>query len=304
MTPGPISAEVGEHRTDVRETDKRPTILRARDAWLPDIPGGAEFPVARGGRCSQTGQKNPCGGPNYLRTASVERMDIDQPQPTTAGSSLAGGGPRDSAGSSLSRQHDRLEPSDEDLLQRFCSSEDGRAYESLVRRYEQELFSYLRRYLGNAEMAEDVFQATFLQVYLKRERFEQGRRFRPWLYTIATNQAIDAQRRNRRHRMVSLDQKTSDDEVGGLMEIVSADGPTAVEQLEDEEAREWVRAAVDDLPETLRAALVLVYHQGMKYREAADVLGIPVGTVKSRLHAALLKLNQSWATAGNSEPTP
>ena len=65
-----------------------------------------------------------------------------------------------------------------------------------------------------------------------------------------------------------------------------------------------MRAAVDDLPETLRAALVLVYHQGMKYREAADVLGIPVGTVKSRLHAALLKLNQSWATAGNSEPTP
>ena len=61
--------------------------------------------------------------------------------------------------------------------------DDTDAFESLVHRYEQELFSYLRRYCGSAEMAEDVFQATFLQVYLKKENFEDGRRFRPWLYT-------------------------------------------------------------------------------------------------------------------------
>jgi RNA polymerase sigma-70 factor (ECF subfamily) len=150
-------------------------------------------------------------------------------------------------------------------------------------------------------MAEDVFQATFLQVYLKRDRFEQGRRFRPWLYTIATNQAIDAQRRNRRHRMASLDQNATEDDGGGLMEILSAEGPTAIEHLEEEEAKAWVRGAVDSLPENLRVALVLVYHQGMKYREAADVLGIPVGTVKSRLHAALAKLNQAWVTTADAE---
>lgn len=232
-------------------------------------------------------------------------MDIDQPHPTPDADPLANG---EVSGSGLGgpqpRLHEPVEPTDEDLLQRFCLGDDGQSYEVLVRRYERELFNYLRRYLGNAEMAEDVFQATFLQVYLKRERFEQGRRFRPWLYTIATNQAIDAQRRNRRHRMASLDQKTSDEEVGGLMEIVSSEGPTAIEQLEDEEAREWVRTAVEELPETLRAALVLVYHQGLKYREAADVLGIPVGTVKSRLHAALLKLNQAWSTSGSEELRP
>jgi RNA polymerase sigma-70 factor (ECF subfamily) len=150
-------------------------------------------------------------------------------------------------------------------------------------------------------MAEDVFQATFLQVYVKRDRFETGRRFRPWLYTIATNQAIDAQRRNRRHRMVSLDQRAGNDDEGDLMSVVSSTGPTAVENLEDEESREWVRGAVDSLPETLRAALILVYHQGLKYREAADVLGIPVGTVKSRLHAALAKLNNAWTSSDQSE---
>ena len=190
---------------------------------------------------------------------------------------------------------------DEELLLRFRSAGDERAFESLVHRYEQELFSYLRRYLGSAEMAEDVFQATFLQVYLKKEGFEEGRRFRPWLYTIATNQAIDAQRRNRRHRMVSLDQRTGgDDDVGALVEMLAGRDQTADDRMAGEEAKEWVRGAVNDLPDTLKSALVLVYHQGMKYREAADILGIPVGTVKSRLHSALLKLNESWEAAGRN----
>ena len=189
---------------------------------------------------------------------------------------------------------------DEELLRRFRSGGDESAFEALVHRYERELFSYLRRYLGNAEMAEDVFQATFLQVYLKKEGFEEGRRFRPWLYTIATNQAIDAQRRNRRHRMVSLDQRTGDDDVGALVEMLAGRDQTADERMAGEEAKEWVRSAVQDLPDALRSALVLVYHQGMKYREAADVLGIPVGTVKSRLHSALLKLNESWQAGGKS----
>lgn len=191
--------------------------------------------------------------------------------------------------------------SDEELLHRCCVKGDSAAFESLVHRYEGELFNYLRRYLGSAEMAEDVFQATFLQVHLKREHFEEGRRFRPWLYTIATNQAIDAQRRNKRHRMVSLDNRTGgEDDIGSLVEMLAGDGRTADEQMQAEEARDWVRSAVDDLPESLRAALLLVYHQGMKYREAADVLGIPVGTVKSRLHSALAKLNESWRRTGRS----
>ena len=195
-------------------------------------------------------------------------------------------------------------PSDEELLRRSRADGDAGAFESLVHRYETELFSYLRRYLGSAEMAEDVFQATFLQVHLKKEQFEEGRRFRPWLYTIATNQAIDAQRRNRRHRMVSLDNRTGgEDDVGSLVEMLSGTERTADEQMESEEAREWVRSAVDELPGGLKQALLLVYHKGMKYREAADVLGIPVGTVKSRLHAAIVKLNESWRRSGRG-PIP
>jgi RNA polymerase sigma-70 factor (ECF subfamily) len=221
-------------------------------------------------------------------------MDLHDPRPASGhdGTSVSGGG---LAG---------VGPSDEELLRRSRVDGDAAAFESLVHRYETELFSYLRRYLGSAEMAEDVFQATFLQVHLKKEQFEEGRRFRPWLYTIATNQAIDAQRRNRRHRMVSLDNRTGgEDDVGALVEMLSGAERTADEQLESAEAQEWVRSAVDDLPDGLKQALLLVYHKGMKYREAADVLGIPVGTVKSRLHAAVLKLNESWRRSGRG-PIP
>jgi RNA polymerase sigma-70 factor, ECF subfamily len=187
------------------------------------------------------------------------------------------------------------EASDEDLILRARRGDGASAFESLVHRYERDLFAYLRRYLGNAEMAEDVFQLTFLQVHLKRECFEDGRRFRPWLYAIATNQAIDAQRRNRRHRMVSLDQPLGHNaDAGSLRQLIAGDDAVAEEASHDREAAEWVREAVNALPSPQKAVLLLVYHEGLKYREAADTLGLPVGTVKSRLHAAIRSLTRSW----------
>jgi RNA polymerase sigma-70 factor, ECF subfamily len=187
--------------------------------------------------------------------------------------------------------------SDEDLLLEYRSVGDRQAFDELVHRYERELYNYLRRYLGDAEMAEDVFQGTFLQVHLKCERFEPGRRVRPWLYTVATNQAIDAQRRDRRHRMISLDRRCvgggEDDSSGSLVELLDGEYASPAEQLESAEQAQEVRRAVEQLPESLREVLLLVYYQGLKYREAADVLSIPVGTVKSRLHAAIRRLNQA-----------
>ena len=185
--------------------------------------------------------------------------------------------------------------SDEDLLLEYRSGGDRATFEELVHRYERELYNYLRHYLGDAEMAEDAFQAAFLQVHLKCDRFEPGRRVRPWLYTVATNQAIDAQRRNRRHRMVSLDRRAGgqEEEAGTLVELLDGNEPGPVDLLESDEQRRRVRKAVDRLPDSFRQVLLLVYYQGLKYREAADVLSIPVGTVKSRLHAAIRKLEQS-----------
>lgn len=183
---------------------------------------------------------------------------------------------------------------DEELFLRFRDTDDRSLFEQLVHRYERELFSYLRRYLGDQELAADTFQVTFLQVFLKREQFEQGRKFRPWLYAIATNQAIDVQRRNKRHRVASLDQRHShdDSDVGKLVDLLVSGTPDPLTDVTREERQGVVRGAVEQLPELLRVVVNLVYYQGMKYRDAADVLGVPVGTVKSRLHAALVKMGE------------
>ena len=194
--------------------------------------------------------------------------------------------------------------SDEQLLAQYRSTADREAFAVLVGRYERELYSYLRRYLGDATMAEDAFQSTFLQVHLKVDQFEEGRKFRPWLYTIATNQAIDAQRRNKRHRHVSLDRNNKPEgqnDVGSLIDLLVSKEPNPEARLDETQRRDWIRETVEQLPEQLRSAIQLVYYQGLKYREAAEILGIPVGTIKSRLHAAILKLNEAWLDSQPSQ---
>jgi RNA polymerase sigma-70 factor, ECF subfamily len=197
-------------------------------------------------------------------------------------------------------QFDPLTPcADEELLARFRRGQTE-AFGALVRRYERELYGYLRRYLGDANLADDVFQNTFLQLYTKIGQYEAGRPVRPWLYTIATHQAIDALRRNNRHQALSLDQNRDEHpegEMHGLMELLEARTPGPVDQVQGEELRERVRASVDRLPEFLRQVVILAYYQGLKYREIAGILGIPVGTVKSRLHAALVKLQETWTAS-------
>lgn len=191
-----------------------------------------------------------------------------------------------------------IETSDESLLLRFCTHHDEAAFETLVHRYERELFGFLRRYLHDAELAEDVFQATFLRVYLKGESFEEGRQFRPWLYAIATHQAIDAQRRHRRHRMLPLDERRPGaEEAPACVEMLSGAEPRADERMQTEETRASLQAALERLSAAHRSVLTLVYYQGIKQREAARMLGVPVGTVKSRLHAAVHKLATAWGRA-------
>lgn len=194
-------------------------------------------------------------------------------------------------------QTDPLTPdTDEELLAQYRDGQTE-AFGLLVRRYERELYGYLRRYLGDSSLADDVFQNTFLQLFTKIGQYEAGRPVRPWLYTIATHQAIDAMRRQGRHQAVSLDQNREElpnGEIRSLIEMLETRGPGPIEQIQGDERRELVREKVEKLPDFLRQVIVLAYYQGLKYREIAEILGIPVGTVKSRLHAALVKLQEAW----------
>ena len=187
---------------------------------------------------------------------------------------------------------------DEELLLRFRRGERD-LFGLLVRRYQRELYGYLCRYLGDATLAEDVFQNTFLQLFVKSDQYEEGRPLRSWLYTIATNQAIDALRRQGRHQAISLEQaqESREGEAQNLLEMLESRDASPLELAVGEERRERVKSGIEHLPEFLKQVLLLAYYQGLKYREIADILNIPVGTVKSRLHTALARLQEAGASS-------
>jgi RNA polymerase sigma-70 factor (ECF subfamily) len=188
--------------------------------------------------------------------------------------------------------------SDEELLSLFRQG-THEAFGALVRRYEGELYGYLRRYLGDRDLADDVFQNAFLQLYTKMHQYEAGRPVRPWLYAIATNQAIDALRRQGRHQMVRLLPEggdADDPDMPHLLTLLESRGPGPLEQLQNEEHKQLIRSSVEKLPDFLKQVVILAYYQGLKYKDIADVMAIPVGTVKSRLHTALCKLHDAWAS--------
>lgn len=185
--------------------------------------------------------------------------------------------------------------SDEALVARYRETHDPADFETLMRRYERELFTFLRRFLGNAQHAEDVFQGTFLSVHLRIDQFEPGKRFRPWLYAIASNKAIDFMRRNKRHQVASLDQgaKASDSDESIVQRLASGEAcPDERAMMNETGAR--VREAVRQLNEPTQQLIQLAFYQGLKYADIAEILQIPLGTVKSRVFTAVRKLNEIW----------
>ena len=145
--------------------------------------------------------------------------------------------------------------SDEELIACFRRGQ-REAFGVLVRRYQRELYGYLRRYLSDATLADDVFQNTFLQLHLKKDQYEAGRPVRPWLYTIATHQAIDALRRNGRHPTLSLDQEREETMPGEFPQLLAVlespiCGPS--EQAESDERRQRRRGLHAAAPGATRA---------------------------------------------------
>lgn len=178
--------------------------------------------------------------------------------------------------------------SDEQLLAGFLAGDD-KAFTALVERYSQELFQFVARFVRSPAAAEDVLQETFVQVYQAAAGFDPSRRFRPWMFTIAANKARDYLRGRARKKEVPLSTVSSSDssEEVSYLDFLSDPSAAPGEKLEADERQEVVRSIVTQMPDHLREVLVLGYYHRFPYREMAEVLSIPLGTVKSRLHAAV-----------------
>ena len=178
---------------------------------------------------------------------------------------------------------------DEDLFLEYRCTGIPEALEELVQRHGRELRGYLYRYLGNVANVEDVFQKTFLTVLQGCAKFDAARKFRPWLYTIATNEAINLHRKAKKLRAIS--QVEDDLEADSIANNVVSNEPEPFTEEMDREIAGKVREAVDQLPAQLKQAVYMVYFQGMTYREAAKEVGIHFTTLSKRLDHAVSKLN-------------
>jgi RNA polymerase sigma-70 factor (ECF subfamily) len=182
--------------------------------------------------------------------------------------------------------------SDANLVARSLEG-DLPSFERLVSRYQNKIMGYSARMLSDHDEAEDVAQEVFIKAYRSLESFRGESSFSTWLYRIATNLCIDRMRKKKRspQQAYSLDEPIDKDEDKGGREVpdYSAEPTRNVER---EELRLRVREMVAEMPEKLRAVLVMCDMQGMAYEDIAKVLDVPIGTVKSRLFHARADLGR------------
>jgi RNA polymerase sigma-70 factor, ECF subfamily len=191
---------------------------------------------------------------------------------------------------------------DEQLLNGYQQG-DKAAFATLVSRYQRELFHFLIRFIGDRAAAEDVFQESFLQVHQSAAQFDTSRRFRPWLFTIAANKARDLIRSNARRPTNPLSAAISpgDDDSGEFIDLMQSTQEFPDDPIQRQELQDSVKNTVMSMPENLREILLLSYFHQFPYKQISDILDIPLGTVKSRLHAAVAFFADRWKQLNQSK---
>jgi RNA polymerase sigma-70 factor, ECF subfamily len=177
-----------------------------------------------------------------------------------------------------------LSLSDEDLMDRVAV-DDQRAFPELVRRFQGRITNLVSRVLNDRECADDLAQEVFVRVFVHRRNYRHGSKFSTWIFTIAANLAKnEIRRRVRRRNWFSLDalEETLKDRVIQLADSTESRETT----LEREQLQGAVGRAIATVPEKYRLALVLRDIEGLPYEDIAQVLGIPGGTVRSRINRA------------------
>jgi RNA polymerase sigma-70 factor (ECF subfamily) len=167
-------------------------------------------------------------------------------------------------------------PSDAELIER-CLRKDNSAWEQIVSRFRRKIFHIAYKFTGKHDEAEDLTQEIFLKVFRSLDKFNRDADFSTWLGSVARNYCIDHYRASKREREVLVEDLVAFDTAPAV-----SGNPYRV--LEDRDRRSFLRRGLDMLPDKLREAVVLRDLQGLSYQEMAERLGLPEGTVKSRIN--------------------
>lgn len=174
---------------------------------------------------------------------------------------------------------------------RVQTQDDAEAFAHLVHRWRDAIHRLCVRMTGDEHRAEDLAQEAFTRLYARRKEWQPTARISTWLWRVAINLCHDELRRRHRRPETSLDEHAP----GESPAVLAITDGTPHEWLADTDRAEIVRQALVRLPETHRAVVVLKHYEGLKFREIAEVLGIPEGTAKSRMFEALTMLNRRLA---------
>lgn len=178
---------------------------------------------------------------------------------------------------------------DEQAMWRVQTQDDEQAFAQLVRRWEGPIQRLCTRMIGDAHRGQDLAQEAFTRVFAKRKEWQPSGKFSTWLWRIALNLCYDELRRLKRRSESSLD---DGGEAFSTVEAFIAPEPAPDAAMVEEERGELVRQALLRLPETYRSVLVMRHYEDLKFREIAEVLDIPEGTVKSRMAEALTQMSR------------
>ncbi len=189
---------------------------------------------------------------------------------------------------------------DEQAMRRVKMDDDAQAFAQLMQRWQGPIQGLCARMIGDSHRGEDLTQEVFARLYARRKNYEPTAKFSTFLWRIALNICYDELRKQKRRREFSLDEP---DENDGAIEF-EADGAGPDQRMVEDERADAVRRALVELAEPYRVVVVLRHYEGLKFREIADVLGIPEGTVKSRMSEALTQLGQSLNPIISEDPEP
>lgn len=186
----------------------------------------------------------------------------------------------------MNRFGDEAGPSDVELVERIRTG-DPSAFDHLVARYQDRVYNLCYRLCPNHADAADLTQTAFLKALESLSRFEARANFFTWLYRIAANEALSLRRQRRRRPTVSLD---SGDDEGRAPDRLADESTPSADRLDQGAMIKRLEAALEQLDDEFRVAVVLRDIEDMDYSEIAEVLGVPVGTVKSRIHRGRMML--------------
>ncbi len=186
-------------------------------------------------------------------------------------------------------------PTDAELLASYAAG-DETAFRIIVSRYKNGLYTFLKRFLNNSELIEDVFQETFLQLFTSIDSYDTSKPLGPWLFTIAANKAKDALRKQHRTAAISIGTMADQEESSfdEMLNTLTSDETIPYTDIEKNETASQVREVIDNMPENLKEILILAYFNKNSYKQMAQILSIPIGTVKSRLHTAVARFAKDW----------